>query len=466
MNRVAVLTKGLHRCCASHRYARLMQLVLLGPVFFFALSAQAELAVGTRSVGHGVKVWYAQNDTVPVVDMVLSFEGAGSSSDPEGKGGRAAFAAAMLTEGAGELDSAAFRRALEEKAITMDITASEDRLRIHIYCLREHAVRAGELLAQALSKPHLAEVDQARMKSDLLSLIARMNERPDYHAGRLMSERAFKGHPYANAPYGTAMSVAALSAQDVRDYLNTYVTRGNLLIAASGDVDATLLDDMLEPVVDVLARNDSGAVSVVATTLQGGGETLRKTMPSPQTTILFAAPGVARDDAQFYAAYLLNHILGGNALFSRLGAEVRQQKGLAYGIDTDLDIKRGTHLIAGALSTRNATADEAIAAVKSVLTELHTKGVTTEECADAKSYVIGSFARQLDSNAAVTNLLLTMQAYKLGEDYPNERDALFGKVSCGDINRAASQLLDPSRFLFSVVGGAPDAAAGAASEKK
>ena len=433
-----------------------VRVALVALMLLAAPAAYAAVEVDTTSIGHGVKVWYATNDAVPVVDVVLSFEGAGSASDAEGKGGRAAFAASLLTEGAGTLDSAAFRRALEEKAITMEAETDSDRLRIHIYCLREHAKRAGELLALALSKPLLAEADQARMKADITSLIAQMDERPGYRASRLLAERGFKGHPYANTPYGTAASLASLNAQDVRDYLTTYVTRGNVLIAASGDVDASLLDSMLGPVVDTLADNDSGAVAVSQTSIAGGGETLRAAMPVPQTSILFAAPAIARDDPRFYTLYLLNHILGGNTLFSRLGEQVRQQKGLVYSIDTDLEMKRGASLIAGSLATRNATADEAITQVKAVLADLHDKGVTTDECNDAKSYVQGAFARQLDSSSAVANLLLSMQIHHLGEDYIEKRAALFGKVSCSDINSLAAELLVPSRFLFAVVGGSPD----------
>ncbi len=422
----------------------------------FAAPAFAAIEVETTSLGHGVKAWYAANDTVPVVDVILSFEGAGSASDAEGKAGRAAFAASLLTEGAGDLDSAAFRRAMEEKAITIEAETDSDRLRIHIYCLRENALRAGELLALALKAPLLAEADQARMKGEIASIIAELEERPAYRAGRLLAERGFKGHPYANAPYGTLESLNKLNAQDVKDYLATYVTRGNVLVSASGDVDASLLDDMLSPVVDALSANDSGAVSVTPTMLAGGGELLKASMPVPQTSIVFAAPSIPRDDPRFYGLYLLNHILGGNALFSRLGDDVRQQKGLAYGIDTDLDIKRGTSVIGGELATRNATADEAVAEVKKVLTDLHDKGVTTQECDEAKSYVTGAFARQLDSSASVTNLLMSMQVHHLGEDYINQRAALFAKVNCADMNALAAELLSPSRFLFAVVGGAPE----------
>ena len=430
--------------------------ILCMATLLFTTHAHASVTVETTSLGHGVKAWYATNESVPVVDVILSFEGAGNASDAEGKAGRAAFAASLLTEGAGDLDSSAFRRALDERAIQMEVSTDNDRLKIHIYCLREHAVRAGELLAFALSKPQLTDADQARMKADMGSLIARLEERPNYRADRLLTSRMFQGHPYANAPYGTKESLAALSAQDVRDFLGTYITRGNVLITAAGDVDASLLDDMLSPVVDALADNDSGAVAVTPTSMQGAGETLRASMNVPQTVILFASPAYAREDARFYASYLLNHILGGSALFSRLGEEIRQQKGLVYSVDTDLDVKRGASLLTGALATRNASVDVALTEVKNVLAAMHSNGVTTEECADAQSYVRGAFARRLDSSSAVSEMLLAMRIHKLGVDYIEKRDGLFKNVACSDINAAASDLLDPARFVFAVVGGAPD----------
>lgn len=445
-----------HKSMNSGARNIILALSLCFGMLLTAPAAYAEVKVETTGVGHGVKAWYVSNQTAPVVDIILTFEGAGNASDPEGKGGRAAFAAAMLTEGAGALDSAAFRRALDENAITLEVEADEDRLKIHIYCLREHAPRAGELLAMAIAKPLLAPNDQTRMKSDIRSIMLRLDERPSYQAARMLNERVFQGHPYANPPYGTQASLAALTAQDVRDYLKTYITRGNVLIAASGDVDSGLLGKVLEPVVDALAGNDSGAVSVAQTTMQGGGETLRKAMAVPQTTVLFAGPAIARSDPRFYAQYLLNHILGGSSLFSRLGDEVRQKKGLAYSIDTDLDMKRGTALISGQLATRNATTDEAIAEVKSVLADLHDKGATTQECDDAKSYVIGSFSRKLDSSGSVSSLLLAMQIHKLGTDYIRERERLFSRVSCAQINEVAAEILAPSHFVFSVVGGSSD----------
>jgi zinc protease len=424
-----------------------------------ATPALAAITVKTTSIRHGVEAWYAPSAAVPIVDVVLTFEGAGNASDPESKTGRASFAAAMIGEGAGDLSAQAFAEALEEKAITLTANANADQLTIHVRCLREQASRAGELLALALTQPALKPEDVDRIKNQITSVLSQLEGNPNYQAEKLLRTRAFKNHPYANAPYGNAQTLETLGADDVRSYLQTYVTRGNLLIAAAGDIDSSTLDALVGPTIDALKNNDSGAVAVTPIVPQGGGETLKQITTLPQTVIAFVSPGITRTDKRFYAAYLLNHILGGGSLSSRLGQTLRQKSGLAYSIDTDLDIRRGTTMFSGALATRNASAEQALAELKTELASVREHGVTTQECNDAKSYVLGHFPLQLDRTTAISALLTTMQTHKLGKDYLDKRTDYFKNVSCGDINAVASELLAPEKFLFAIVGGTPDPAA-------
>lgn len=431
---------------------------MLATLLLLAAPAHAGVEVKTVRLADGVEAWYAPSSAVPVVDILLSFEGAGAAGDPAGKGGRAAFAAAMLTEGAGSYTAQAFARALDENAITMDIRADQDRLSVHLYFLREHAAKAGELLALALGQPTLAEADIARVKAQQASLLSQLSERPSYKAGRLLAMRAFKGHPYANAVYGTPASVAALGAQDVRDYLASQLARQGLIVSAAGDIDGPLLSDILRPTIAALKDTRSPA-TVPDAPMQGAGETLRETQEVPQTVVVFAAPGLRRDDPDFYTAYLLNEILGGGTLTSRLGNEVRQKKGLVYGIDTNLEVRSKNNLISGQFATRNSSAAEAVAEVKSILAAMAEHGVTTEECTDAKGYILGHFPLQLDRTGNIAAMLFTMQLYHLGPDYMEDRVKLFNRVGCDDINRVAAKLLPPERFLFAIVGGTSDAGA-------
>lgn len=421
-------------------------LALLSP-----LHAQAALEVKTERLGHGVKAWYAESHTVPVVDILISFDGAGYASDPAGKEGRAQLAALMLTQGAGDMDALSFQRALDDGAIQLNTQVNADRLIIHLHALHDQTKRGGALLAKALSAPLLAADDLTRMKTALLGQLSQLQESPDYLADRLFNTKAFAGHPYANPPYGTPASVQALTADDLRQYVTTYLTRENMKIAVAGDVDGSFIDDALSKTVDALPSGDG--VTIAPVTLQGGGTTVRQNMNVPQTVVAFAAPGIARDNPKFYAAYVLNHILGGNGLVSRLADGVRQQKGLAYNIGTDLDVMSGVSLLRGALATKNASAEEALNEVKSVLSQLREKGVTSDECKDAKTYIIGSSALRLDGSDDISRMILNMQIYRLGEDYLEKREGYFKSVSCSDVNAMARDLLDPNRFFFAIVGG-------------
>lgn len=426
--------------------------LVLAAALVAATPAVAALEVEHARLSHGVRAWYAQSSDLPVVHVDLSFEGAGSVSDPAGREGRAAIAAAMLTEGAGELDALAFQQAMDEHAIQITASSSDDRLTIHIHTLRDHAERAGELLAMALTQPRFEEGDVARIKAEQISYLKRLREQPAYLAGRVLEETAFPDHPYASPPLGTATSVAAITADDLRDYLSTYVARGNMLVAAAGDVDGGLLRSMLDPVVERLGDGSDGPLPITRVSMQGGGESKQVASKVPQSVVLFAAPGLPRNDSRYYALYMLNEILGGGFMTSRLSDALRQEQGLVYGVDSELDLRRGAALIRGSLATRADQVDKAVAETKRILNDLRTRGVSDEECEDARSFVIGSFARQLDNTSSVAAVLLSMQIFGLGRDYLDERDAKFEAVRCSEVNRLAADLLKPERFLFVTAG--------------
>ncbi|OYW14005.1 MAG: hypothetical protein B7X02_00980, partial [Rhodospirillales bacterium 12-54-5] len=160
----------------KHRLARLFFLCMMS----MSATAHAEIDVQTQRIAHGVRVWYAPSSQVPVVDIQISFEGAGYASDPAGKEGRAALAAAMLTQGAGTLDALAFQRALDDGALQLSAHVSADRLTIHLHALREQAKRGGELLAMALAQPQLAEADLTRIKTAMQAQLAQLEETPNY----------------------------------------------------------------------------------------------------------------------------------------------------------------------------------------------------------------------------------------------------------------------------------------------
>jgi zinc protease len=404
----------------------------------------------------GVEAWYAADDTLPVIHTILSFEGAGYASDPSDKRGLAQLAATLLFEGAATYDALAFQEALESKAITIDAAVSADRMTVAIHTLKEHAEFAGSMAEFSLTQPRLDETDVARVKAAQLSTLQRSSESAAYRASRQFAERAFAGHPYANPALGEVSGIENISAEDIRRFAQTYLTSGNLTISVAGDVDDGAIKDMLGSLIEALPKNETGAVGVATTSVRTQGSFSDDSIDVPQTTVLFAAPGIRRNDPDFYAAYILMQAVGGGGLTSRLTKEIRQNRGLVYGVDAGLEEYRGAVLLSGNLSTRNATRDEAIEKVKEVFGDIYVNGITTRECDDARTYIKGNFPLQLDSSTKIASMLMSMQIFNLGKDYIEKRQGYFDAASCSDVNRAGKTLLDPSRFLFVSVGGKPE----------
>lgn len=395
-----------------------------------------------------------RDDSVPVVNIRVTFEGAGSASDTFGARGLAYLTSQMLLEGAGARSSDAFQDALAENAIHMSAGVDKDNLTIRITSLREHVPMALELLNDALTKPQLNAADLIRVKARTAARIARLSEQPEHRAGELLSNHMFPRHPYSNPLMGTGDELAKLEAVDIRAFMQTYLTAGNIMVAAAGDADADEIENLLDPMLGQLTENEIGAVPVARATLEGVGTIVREQAETPQTIILFALPWVARADDNFYASYVLNSLLGGQGLSSILMQDLRETDGLVYSVGTNLDLARGANMLVGYAATRNEKADEVIERITQRLGAIQKSGVTTQQCDAGKTYLLGRMKLELDNTASQADMLRAMQLYGLPENYLDKRDGIFKALSCSDINRMATSLLNPANITFAVVGGA------------
>ena len=415
--------------------------------------AQA-MPVHTATIAPSVDAWYIAQPSLPIVDVMIAVEGAGSISDPKGKEGRARFASLLLRQGTKNRTALEFQQALEEKAIELEFSVTKDQLIIHVRALRAHAKDAGALVAEALAAPRFEAQDAKRITARMASELARLYERPDAIAARALEEKIFVNHPYAAPMEGTVSSIAALSTVDAEEYVKGTLARERLTITAAGDVDASLLRTMLEPIVVALPQG-SPAPAIPTLALHGAGETIVVPRPLTQRTVMFAASAPARSEDTFYALYLLNHAIGGNGLTSRLANALRQERGLVYGIDTDLALFSGGTVLQGVFASASATGDEATRAVKETLAEIAKNGLSASECDAARTYVLGAFPLDMDGTSRLSAMLMNMRRFHLGKDYLDKRQEYFQNVSCDAINALAREILAPQRFLFVAVGEPP-----------
>ncbi|HSI41556.1 MAG TPA: pitrilysin family protein [Xanthobacteraceae bacterium] len=423
-----------------------MTIALVGPA-----PAQSDTTRIQRVVSPGgIEAWLVHETALPLVAVEIAFVGGAAQDDPA-KPGIASLTASLLDEGAGDLDSAAFQNRLAEQAIELRFDASRDTLTGSLRTLSENLDSALGLMSVALTAPRFDDEAVERIRQSQLAALRRRSTDPATLASLGWSARAFPGHPYGRPVDGTLESVPTISRADLAAYAKRVLAKDNLKIAVVGDVTAEQLGAALDRTFGALPAK-AVLTPVPDVVPQGLGATAVRELDVPQASITFGGVGLKRSDPDFIPAFVLNHILGGSAFSSRLFKEVREKRGLAYSVYSYLAPLDHAGLMLGGTATKNDRAGESIALIREEYRKLLEQGPSAAELADAKSYLIGSFALRFDSSAKVAGQLLQIQLDELGIDYIDRRNTLIAAVSLDDIKRVATRLAAQPDLLVSVVG--------------
>jgi zinc protease len=358
--------------------------------------------------------------------------------------------ASLLDEGAGDLDSRAFQEQLEDKAIQLGFTAGRDQFRGSLHTLSANLDAGVNLLRLALTTPRFDDEPVARIRDQLQAQLARAATSPNEIANRRWWAAAFPDHPYGAPSNGTPESLAAITVDDLKTYVRDVFARDTLTIGIVGDIDADAAGKLIDRVFGGLPEK-AKAAAVPPATMQGLGERIVVNLDVPQTVINFGGPGLARHDPDFFTAYVVNHIYGGGSMTSRLYHEVREKRGLAYGIRTSLYWMEDANIMSGGTATRSDKAAETLTLIDQETKRMAAAGPTQEELDKAKSYLKGSYALAFDTSAKIAGQIVQIQLDKLGIDYPERRDAMIDAVTLADAKRVAKRLLD-TPMLTLVVG--------------
>ncbi len=404
----------------------------------------------------GIEAWFVQDATVPLIAMEYAFEG-GAAQDPADKAGVGNLVADLLDEGSGDLDSKSFHERLDRRAIELSFSDTRDFFRGSLRMLRDNKDEAFNLLRMALTSPHFDSVDVERIRSQVMSSLRSDTTNPGALASRKFLELAFGDHAYGRRAQGTLESVTRINIADLRNYASRVLARDTLKIAVVGDVDADTLSKLLDRTFAGLPANAS--LTPVAD-IEAARPPQRAFIPLdvPQTVVTFGGPGFRRHDPDFMAGYVVNHILGGGTLSSRLYHEVREKRGLAYSVFETLLWMQHSALFVGHTGTRADRAGETVEAIDKEVHRMATDGPTQQELDEAKSYLKGSQMLALDTSSKLAAALLQYQLDGLPIDYIEKRNAIVDAVSLDDAKRAAKRLWGQG-LLTVIVGRAPQAAA-------
>jgi len=420
-------------------------------LFVVAVAAPA-YAIDIKQVRSetGVTAWLVEDHTNPIVTLSFAWRG-GAALDPIGKEGLANLVASSLDEGAGDLDSQAFQGKMEDLAAQVRFRAGLESLTGNFAALSETQDEAFELLRLAVNKPRFDEAAVNRMRLQIASGLRRKSESPRDLAAKELMEQLFPTHPYRRDVDGTLESVPVIKIADMRQLVVERMARDNLLVAAVGDITPEQLSERLDQVFGTLPMKAKPWL-LARPTPAAADRVIVIEKNVPQSVIRWGQGGVLRKDPNFFAAYIMNHILGGGSFESRLMEEVREKRGLAYSTSSSLATLDQAGILMGAADTRNDSAAKTLEVVRAEWQRMHDSGVTQDELNDAKTYITGSYPLQFTSSPAIANVLLGIQLEDLGIDYIDRRDKLIAAVTASEVNKVAKTLLTPDKLTVVVVG--------------
>jgi zinc protease len=430
-----------------------IQLAVLAVLSVFPIKFCLAVDIKKVESRSGSRAWLVQNPAVPVISMSFAFR-SGAVSDPAGKEGRAQFVASMLDEGAGDLNSAAFREKIEDLSVRLRFRANLETFSGSIQTLKQNRAEAFKLLALALNKPRFDQDAFLRVRAQLIASLRLDQEDPNRIASRLWYRSVFGNHPYGRPIGGTSASISNIKREDLVSFSNSFFSRNNLLIGVAGDISPDELSMRLDEIFGRLPQGSDPKI-LVKPEIRMEGKTIVVEKSLPQSVAIFGHRGFKRTDSEWYAAYIVNKILGGGGFSSRLMEEVREKRGLAYGVYSWLNPFESVGLIMGSVATSNSRVKESLDIIREEWRKMSKLAISEEELQEAKNYINGSFPLRLDSSRRIAQILLAVQVNRLGIEYLNRRSSLINSVSRDQVKKTAKRLLDP-RLLTVVVVGQPE----------
>lgn len=424
-------------------------LIAAAASLWLALPAAAEIDIQQVETPLGFKAWLVEEPSIPFTALEIRFKG-GAALDAPDKRGATNLMVGLLEEGAGAYDAQGFAAESESLAASFGYDSSQDAVSVSARFLTENRDDAVELLRQSLIEPSFSEAALTRVRAQVISGIRSDAKDPDSIASATFDAEVFGDHPYATDPSGTVESVSALTRDDIVDAWKGAMAKDRVYIAATGDISpeelSALIDNLLADLPDTGAplpqdfdvRTTAG-ITVVP-------------FETPQSVALFGQKGLKRDDPDFFAAYVMNTILGGGGFEARLMNEVREKRGLTYGVYSYIVPMDHAELYLGRVASANDRIGEAIDVIKDEWAKLAENGVTEAELDQAKTYLTGAYPLRFDGNGPIADILVGMQMDGLTPDYIATRNDEIEAVTLEDVKRVAARVLKPEALRFVVVG--------------
>lgn len=417
-----------------------------------ALAAPDSQVLGVREKLPNDLVWlFAQQSELPLVTLQLLVR-AGSLQDPPGKAGLANLTAALLRSGTKTRSAAQIAEELDFWGAQLGAAGGDDFASLSLTVLKKDLGTALELVKDVLQNPVFAPAEMQRKVSQIKAELASEQDEPGVVASRAFVKELYGAFPYGHPVRGTLEGLASIRRNDLVEFHRTYYRPNNAILSLVGDLTLDEARQWVTKTFGSWATAPIPPLKLPPIPPLNRNKVVVIDKDISQANIIMGNLGVARKNPDFYALQVMNYILGGGGFASRLMDDIRDNRGLAYSVGSSFSPGLEPGPFAVTLETKNATAGEAINQVVEQIKRIMATPVTDQELKDAKSYLIGSFPRKMDSMSKRAGLLGYVEVYGLGLDYPWRYPELIQHLTPADIQQVAEKYLHPDNYLLVVVG--------------
>ena len=431
---------------------------------FIHLNALAAIPIQNWTQASGAKVYLVESPAIAMLDVQIDFD-AGSRRDPPGQAGLASMTAEILEKGVrakdGEpaLDQNALGEAWAELGAQLDAGASADRMSFTLRSLTDPALldQAVALAARQIGEPSFPEEVLQRERQRLQASLKESYTRPGSVIGRAYSQAVYGSHPYGYEMTETTLGNIAVSDLQAAHAAGVVACRARISMVgavtrAQADAIAARLLSRL-PQVPCASLPPLPPIPEVAPL----AEAQQKSIPfdSAQAHVLIGQPGFKRADPDYFPLIVGNYTLGGGGFVSRLTSEVREKRGLTYGVSSSFSPGLHAGSFTVGLQTRPDQTAQAVQIARQVVRDFVASGPSEAELKAAKDNLIGGFALRIDSNRKLLGNLAGIAWNNLPLDYLDTWTKQVEKVSVADIRAAFARKLQPEKMVTFVLGAAP-----------
>jgi zinc protease len=425
----------------------LLALVTLGLVVAPACPEAGALEASRMVLDNGLTVLHAERDHLPFVVCSLLVK-AGARHDPPEGAGLAGLTASLMREGTEKRSAAEINEELEFIGAGLGVKAEADYSSLSLSVLKKHLTKGFDIFADVLLHPSFPEEELQRLKKRRIASLIRSEEDPSFLAGRAFAREVYGAHPYGMIT--TVETTKAIAREHVTSFYSRHYRPNNAILSVVGDISTEELKELLDTYLDGWRERPVPAEKPVPVPPPVHAFiTIDKDLT--QANIMLGHRGVRREHPDYYTLSVMNYILGGGGFSSRLMESVREQQGLAYSIWSSFRPLKEAGDFRVKVQTKNQSADTVVEEILRQMRVIMTQRVSDRELKDAKSYMIGSFPRRLETMGKIARFLTLTEYYGLGLDYPEKYREYIGSITRDDIKRVAEEYLKPENYVLVVV---------------